>query len=180
MKINTTEGAGRITHEITVCFEGNCPAANSITIVKLGAAEVKIRSAGGTAEVSKKPVGASSYQPYEVVNWVDHDDYCCVTFTWTEVEAGLRAALTDAFSFDQRGFAQSVSLAEVVRVLHSVAGVVFVDVDVLRRFDQTSPDLPDGGILRAEGVRWADTEPEPGALAQLLIVNPFGIALVHV
>jgi hypothetical protein len=53
-------------------------------------------------------------------------------------------------------------------------------VDVLRRFDHTSPDLPEGGVLRAEGVRWADAEPEPGALAQLLIVNPFGIALVRV
>jgi hypothetical protein len=101
-------------------------------------------------------------------------------YEWETVETALRAALTTAFSFDQRGFAQSVSLAEVVGVLHSVAGVVFVDVDVLRRFDQPTPELPDGGVLRAEGVRWEDGEGEPGALAQLLIVSPFGIALTRI
>jgi len=73
-----------------------------------------------------------------------------------------------------------VSLAEVVRVLHSVAGVAFVDVDTLRRFDQTSPDLPAGGVLRAAAVQWQDNEAEPGALAQLLLINPFGISLVQV
>ena len=101
-------------------------------------------------------------------------------YDWTEVETRLRAALTSAFSFGQRGFAQPVTLAEVVRVLHSVAGVVFVDVDRLRRFDQTSPELPDGGVLRATEVAWDDGEVEPGALAQLLLINPFGIALVQV
>jgi predicted phage baseplate assembly protein len=101
-------------------------------------------------------------------------------YEWETVETALRAALTTAFSFDRRGFAQSVSLAEVIGVLHSVAGVVFVDVDVLRRFDQPTPELPDGGVLRAEGVRWEDSEGEPGALAQLLIVNPFGIALTRI
>ena len=74
----------------------------------------------------------------------------------------LRTALISAFSFDQRRFAQSVSLAEVVRVLHSVAGVVFVDVDALRRFDQTSPELPAGGVLRAAGVQWQDDESRAG------------------
>ena len=67
-----------------------------------------------------------------------------------------------------------------VRVLHSVAGVVFVDVDVLRRFDQTTPELPDGGVLQAEGVAWKDDDSEPGSLAQLLIINPFGIALTRI
>ena len=52
-------------------------------------------------------------------------------YEWSDVETGIRAALISAFSFDERRFAQSVSLAEVVRVLHSVAGVVFVDVDTL-------------------------------------------------
>ena len=101
-------------------------------------------------------------------------------YEWSVVEHGIRTALIRAFSFDERGFAQSVSLAEVVRVLHSVAGVDFVDVDTLRRFDQTSPDLPAGGVLRATGVQWQEDEAVPGALAQLLLINPFGIALVRV
>jgi hypothetical protein len=101
-------------------------------------------------------------------------------YEWTDIERSVRAALVHMFSFERRRFAQSVSLAEVVRVLHSVAGVVFVDVDALRRFDQTSPDLPDGGVLHAAEVRWQADDAEPGALAQLLLINPFGIALVHV
>lgn len=101
-------------------------------------------------------------------------------YEWDAIESALRAALVSAFSFDRRNFAQPVSLAEVVRVLHSVAGVVFVDVDVLRRFDQTTPELPDGGVLQAEGVAWKDDESEPGNLAQLPIINPFGIALTRI
>ena len=119
-----------------------------------------------------------TYQPvyFDVRAKVSIDPH----YEWAMVEAGLRAALTTAFSFEQRGFAQPVSVAEVVRVLHSVAGVVFVDVDALRRFDRIAPELPDGGVLGAEGVRWEDDEIEPGALAQLLIINPFGIALVEI
>lgn len=45
------------------------------------------------------------------------------------VEAALRAA----FSFDARRFGQPVTLAEVVAVVHGVAGVVAVDVDALYR-----------------------------------------------
>jgi len=101
-------------------------------------------------------------------------------YEWEAIESALRLALVSAFSFDRRNFAQPVSLAEVVRVLHSVAGVVFVDVDVLRRFDQTTPELPDGGGLQAEGVAWKDDENEPGNFAQLLIINPFGIALTRI
>ena len=48
------------------------------------------------------------------------------------VEA-VRAALLDAFSFDARAFGQTVSLDEVVAVMHRAPGVVAVDVDVLRR-----------------------------------------------
>lgn len=48
----------------------------------------------------------------------------------------VRTALTDAFSFDAREFGQPVSLDEVVAVIHRVAGVVAVDVNVLRRANQ--------------------------------------------
>ena len=96
---------------------------------------------------------------------------------WADVEAGLRAALVATFSFDARDFAQAVTLSDVIRVLHSVEGVEFVDVDTLRRFDQVTPNLPDGGALIAGGVRWADADQQPAALAQLLLINPFGIVL---
>jgi predicted phage baseplate assembly protein len=98
---------------------------------------------------------------------------------WAAVEPALRAALVAAFSFKARGFVQPVTVAEVVRVLHAVPGVRFVDVDVLRRFDQPTPDLPASGVLAASDVQWAPAEPSPGAPAQLLIVNPLGITLAQ-
>ena len=98
-------------------------------------------------------------------------------YEWAAVEPALRAALTAAFSFKARGFAQPVSVAEVVRVIHGVEGVVFVDVDVLRRFDQQAPDLPETGVLAASDVYWEEAETEPSALAQLLLINPLGITL---
>jgi hypothetical protein len=52
----------------------------------------------------------------------------------------VRAGLLAAFAFDAREFGQSVSVDEVVSVIHRVAGVVAVDVDVLRRSDQ--PAVP--------------------------------------
>ena len=118
-----------------------------------------------------------SYQPlyFDVVAKVAIDP----RFEWTAIEAALRAALLKAFSFAARAFGQSVSMAEVIRVVHSVAGVVFVDVDVLRRFDQTAPDLPVNGSLAAGDVQWPEHQSEPAALAQLLLINPLGIALTR-
>jgi hypothetical protein len=53
-----------------------------------------------------------------------------------DVLAAARAAVLAAFSFDARDFGQTVSVDEVVAVLHRVTGVVAVDVDELRRPDQ--------------------------------------------
>lgn len=118
-----------------------------------------------------------SYQPlyFDVVAKVAIDS----RFEWTAVEAAVRAALLKTFSFPARAFGQSISIAEVIRVVHSVAGVIFVDVDVLRRFDQTTPDLPVNGSLAAGDVQWPEQQPEPTALAQLLLINPLGIALAR-
>ncbi|HUR35919.1 MAG TPA: putative baseplate assembly protein [Vicinamibacterales bacterium] len=122
-------------------------------------------------------VRLDSYQPiyFDLRAKVAIDD----RFEWDAVETALRRALIGAFSFEARRFAQAVSLAEVVRVLHAVPGVVFVDIDTLRRFDQSAPDLPPDGVLGAGDVVWADADLEPSALAQLLIINPFGIVLTR-
>jgi len=59
------------------------------------------------------------------------------------VLAGVEAALRNAFSFDARDFGQGVFLSEVMAVAQGVAGVVYVDVDLLYRDDE-SPVLADG------------------------------------
>jgi len=55
-----------------------------------------------------------------------------------DVIAAVRSALLSAFSFDAREFGQPVSIDEVVAVVHRVPRVVAVDVDVLRRSDQSA------------------------------------------
>ncbi|HXM54658.1 MAG TPA: putative baseplate assembly protein, partial [Candidatus Dormibacteraeota bacterium] len=50
---------------------------------------------------------------------------------WARVEADARAALTAAFSFDARAFAQPVAESEVMAVLQAVPGVLGVRLDAL-------------------------------------------------
>lgn len=56
-----------------------------------------------------------------------------------DVLNSVRLALLAAFAFDAREFRQPVSIDEVVAVMHRVDGVEAVDVDVLRRSDQSTP-----------------------------------------
>jgi predicted phage baseplate assembly protein len=48
---------------------------------------------------------------------------CAVDFDWAGVAAALRAALTGAFGYGQRGLGQGIVVSEIVAVAHTVAGV---------------------------------------------------------
>ncbi len=48
----------------------------------------------------------------------------------------LRAALLDAFSFERRNLGQPVYSSEVLSVMQQVAGVVYVDLDILDAINQ--------------------------------------------
>ncbi|MGH7232286.1 MAG: putative baseplate assembly protein, partial [Nitrospiraceae bacterium] len=100
-------------------------------------------------------------------------------YVWADVELAIKTALADAFAFERRAFGHAVTIAEVVRVVQSVAGVVFVDIDGLHLFDQPA-SLPANNALPAGGVAWEEDKPEPTSLAQLLVVNPLGIALTSI
>ena len=52
-------------------------------------------------------------------------------YVWEDVQAALTSVLLEAFSYDARSFGQPVSKAEVLERMHTVAGVVAVDVNVL-------------------------------------------------
>jgi predicted phage baseplate assembly protein len=54
-------------------------------------------------------------------------------FLAEKVLPAVEGALRQAFAFDARRFGQPVTLAEVMAVVHGVAGVVAVDVDALYR-----------------------------------------------
>jgi hypothetical protein len=59
-----------------------------------------------------------------------------------DVKPKVRDALRAHFSFDNRDFAQQVSLDEVMAVIQGVQGVEAIDVDELYRLDPgATPDL---------------------------------------
>jgi hypothetical protein len=47
----------------------------------------------------------------------------------------------------------------------------------LHRFD-ASPGATPEDVLIPGTVQWADDQPEPAALAELLVINPLGITLI--
>jgi len=56
-------------------------------------------------------------------------------FLWEKVEPRIRAALIEAFGFDNREFGQPVLRSELISVIEAVDGVDYVDID---RFDALS------------------------------------------
>ncbi|EIL97787.1 putative baseplate assembly protein [Rhodanobacter thiooxydans] len=59
-------------------------------------------------------------------------------FAWESVEPTVRAALLDAFGFEQRALAQSVYLSELVACMQAVRGVAWVDVDAFGSLDEAT------------------------------------------
>ncbi len=88
-----------------------------------------------------------------------------------DLQSEAETALREAFSFDARAFAQPVTDAEILRVLHDLDGVVAVDLDALY-LDADGSGF--SAVLRAERARRED-----GALlpAQMLTLHEDGITL---
>ena len=94
-------------------------------------------------------------------------------YRWTDLQKAVIVALQNAFTFVVRDFGQAVTAAEVIAVIQQVAGVVAVDLDELYRQDKTAGL---SATLPAEMVRWEPAQETP-KLAELLLINPFGITL---
>ncbi len=69
-------------------------------------------------------------------------------YEWETVEPEIRTALLDAFSFERRELGQDVILSEVISVMHTVRGVAYVDVDVLRGIPEKVQDKNNPGQRR--------------------------------
>lgn len=59
-------------------------------------------------------------------------------YVWESVEPVLRAALLDAFGFEQRALAQDIYLSEIVGCMQAVPGVGWVDVDAFGSLDEAT------------------------------------------
>ncbi|MDY6795808.1 MAG: putative baseplate assembly protein [Actinomycetota bacterium] len=104
-------------------------------------------------------------------------------YTAEDVLPAAKAALGQSFSFENRGFGQPVTAAEVISVLHRVPGVKAVDLDKLFLTDRayaTDSELgPDQGrppsVLPCSKAMWP--EGENFQKARLLLINNDGISM---
>lgn len=94
-----------------------------------------------------------------------HADYL-----FDDVAAALRSALLDAFSFARRNLGQPVFESEVFSVMQQVAGVAYVDIDILDAIEQQQ--LTNAlQLIQADSLLTANTgqpAPEHSDLVQLL------------
>jgi len=111
-------------------------------------------------------------------------------FLETDVRAVLESALRTAFAFDQRDFGQPVTAAEIMEVVHSVAGVIAIDLDELAYVvaPQAVPSQKLQGLFKAlqphntmadallpaHTARMVDKQIRP---AELLLLDATGIEL---
>jgi hypothetical protein len=100
-------------------------------------------------------------------------------YRFADVEAGVTAALLAAFGFDARDLGQSVTAAEVIALVHTVPGVVSVDiVELLPYTDDPPPADPALDAVPAFAARY-DPASATGLPAELLLINPAGITLTE-
>jgi predicted phage baseplate assembly protein len=59
-------------------------------------------------------------------------------YAWENVEPQIRAAVLDAFSFDNRDLGQSAFLSELIALIQNIEGVSYVDVQI---FDSVAEDI---------------------------------------
>lgn len=89
----------------------------------------------------------------------------------SDVHAAVVDALRAAFGFAARQFGQSVTAAEVMAVVHGVAGVVAVDVDALYCLDDACGGVPDV-VLTADV---AHSDGDQVTRTELLVIAPDAI-----
>ena len=108
---------------------------------------------------------------------VDASVLIAPAYEWESVQAAIRTALQDAFSYDEREFGQPVSAAEVIRVIHATQGVVAVDLnELVLTGDDSNSATSLAVVLQAARARWECPEILP---AQLLLINAAGIQLTE-
>ncbi|AIF82572.1 conserved hypothetical protein, phage tail-like region [Candidatus Nitrososphaera evergladensis SR1] len=88
-----------------------------------------------------------------------------------DVQAELKSALKETFSFEKRNFGQAVTLSEVVSVMQGVEGVVAVEVKSIYDHDIKEPT----DVVRARDPNGVQSDGIP--VPVLLLINADGISL---
>jgi hypothetical protein len=100
-------------------------------------------------------------------------------YRFADVQAAVAAALLSTFGFDARDLGQSVTAAEIMALVHTVAGVVSVDiVELLPYADDPSPPDPALDAVPAFAARY-DVASGTVQPAELLLINPAAVTLTE-
>ncbi|MBS0445358.1 MAG: putative baseplate assembly protein [Proteobacteria bacterium] len=100
-------------------------------------------------------------------------------YRFADVQAAVQAAVLSAFGFDARDLGQSVTAAEIMALVHTVPGVVAIDiVELLPYADDAQAVGASLDAVPAFGARY-DTATKTQTPAELLLVNPAGVTLTE-
>ncbi|MDB6158429.1 MAG: hypothetical protein JWO04_2135 [Gammaproteobacteria bacterium] len=100
-------------------------------------------------------------------------------YRFDDVQANVSSALLTAFGFDARGLGQSVTAAEIVALIHTVPGVVAVDITELLPYTGDPPPANTAlDAVPAFGARY-DATSATALPADLLLINPAGFTLTE-
>lgn len=95
------------------------------------------------------------------------------------VHDAVTAAVLAAFGFGARALGQSVTAAEIIALMHTVAGVVAVDLTSLQSATDDAVEVPVvQDAVPAFGARW-DAAAHRATPAELLLINPAALRLVE-
>ena len=133
-------------------------------------------------DAARDPVAEVHIDNYELLTFnleatVQYD----ARYIATDIHDDIVQALQAAFSFDQRDFGRPVTAAEIISVMHQVAGVVAVDLDALYvvQPDSSTQEQASGQTTLASVLLVLIARRENSAIlpAQLLLINAAGISL---
>jgi hypothetical protein len=102
-------------------------------------------------------------------------------YLWEKIKSRTESELIDKFSFESRSIAQPVSAAEVIEVMHSVEGVVAVDLDELYMSSPESTTPSSNlfqAVLEAPPALFNDVTKQIDR-AHLLLIHEQGIELTQ-
>ncbi|MEZ4734064.1 MAG: putative baseplate assembly protein [Caldilineaceae bacterium] len=169
-------GETELVH-ITIADASGDPVESTADLFK------NLRDAVNGARDPLRTVEIGTYQPryFDVAAKVLIDP----TYRWADVKAAIERTLNDHFSFAARTFGQPVTSAEMINIIHEVAGVVAVDLDKLYQVDESGQPVAPllSNVLSAQRARPNPTptsaNPARFLPAELLLINSAGITLVE-
>jgi predicted phage baseplate assembly protein len=160
-------GASRV-HLTVAGATGGMPGADVLDHLRA--------SIAGASDPSQRFTAASYAQRYFSLGAAIAVD---PRYRFDDVQASVATALLAAFGFDARDLGQSVTAAEIMALMHTLPGVIAVDIlELLPYGDGPQPADPALDAVPAFGARY-DAATATQVPAELLLINPASLTLTE-